>query len=89
MATESAKKEKTGNAFTRFFRRIGSWFKFAGLELRKVTWPSFKEVMKKLGIVLGVVAFFFIILFVMDIVLTIGHGALTGQPNWWQFWNLV
>jgi len=87
MATESAKKERKGNAFTRFFRRIGSWFKAAALELRKVTWPTFKEVTKKLGIVLGVVGFFFIILFVMDIVLGIGHGALTNQDNWWQFWN--
>ena len=83
MATESgaANKEKKN-----IFRRIGGWFKSAALELRKVSWPKFPEVIKKLGIVLGVVAFFFIVLFVMDIVLGMGHRALTGQDEWWAFW---
>ena len=89
MATESgAKREKKPN----IFRRIGGWFKAAFLELRKVTWPKFGEVMKKLGVVLGVVAFFFIALIIFDIVLTMGHSALTyipdqGNTPWWQFWN--
>ena len=91
MATESgASKEQkhTGNGFVRFFKRIGSWFKATALELKKVTWPKFGEVVKKTGIVLGVVFFFFIALFIMDLVLGMGHRALLGQPYWWEFWNL-
>ena len=83
MATESgaANREKRN-----IFVRIGLWFKAAALELRKVTWPKFGEVIKKLGIVLGVVLFFFIVLFIMDIVLGMGHRALTAQDEWWVFW---
>ena len=85
MATESGvKNEKKPN----IFRRIGGWFKAAVLELKKVTWPKFGEVIKKLGVVLGVVGFFFLALFIMDIILGMGHGALTGQSYWWQFWNV-
>jgi len=83
MATESGKKEKRPNVF----RRIGGWFKLAALELKKVTWPTFGEVMKKLGVVLGVVAFFFIALFIMDIILGIGFRALIGADYWWNFWE--
>jgi len=86
MATESAaKNEKKRNIFV----RIGLWFKATALELRKVTWPKFPEVVKKLGIVLGVVMFFFVLLIIMDIVLTMGYRALLGPEHfnpWYQFW---
>jgi len=80
----AAEKEKKPNIFV----RIGRWFKATALELKKVTWPKFGEVMKKFGIVLGVVMFFFVVLLVMDVVLGIGYGALVGRYNWWQFWSL-
>ena len=82
MATQSGQTTKKRNIFV----RIGSWFKAAALELRKVSWPKFGDVMKKLGIVLGVVLFFFFCLIIMDIVLTIGHGALLGKDGFWRFW---
>jgi len=85
MAAESGKNEKKPNIFI----RIGRWFKATALELKKVTWPKFGEVIKKLGIVLGVVVFFFVALFLMDIVLGIGYGALIGRENFWEFWNLM
>lgn len=74
MATESGntKKQKRN-----IFVRIGSWFKHAALELKKATWPTFSAVMKKLGIVLVVVLFFFILLFGMDILLNFAYDALT------------
>ncbi|MCL2848312.1 MAG: preprotein translocase subunit SecE [Firmicutes bacterium] len=84
MATESGVKEKKSR---NIIFRICGWFKATALELKKVTWPKFGEVMKKLGIVLGVVIFFFIALFIMDIILGMGHGALTGADAWWQFWS--
>jgi len=85
MATEAGVKDKKKR---NIFVRIGGWFKATALELKKVTWPKFGEVMKKLGIVLGVVVFFFIVLFIMDIILGMGHGALTGRDYWWRFWNV-
>ena len=62
------KKEKKGdNAFVRFFKRIGKWFKDTGAELKKVTWPSFSSVVKSTSIVLGVVACFLVVLMLFDV----------------------
>ena len=78
MATESgAENAKKRNIFV----RIGLWFKAAALELKKTTWPKGKEILKKLGIVLIVVAFFFLILMGMDLLLQLGYKGLTsGLP---------
>ncbi len=76
MATESGaeiKKEKKPN----FFVRIGRWFRDAGRELRKTTWPKGRDVFKKLGTVLIVVLFFFLILLGMDLLLGYAYDALT------------
>ncbi|MCL2798209.1 MAG: preprotein translocase subunit SecE [Firmicutes bacterium] len=66
MATESgAENVKRPNIIF----RIGRWFKSAAMELRKTTWPEPKAVLKKLGIVLMVVAMFFVVLMAMDLLL--------------------
>jgi len=88
--TNTSGGEKQPNKFAMFFIRIGRWFKAAGLELGKTTWPKFPVVMKKLGIVLAVVAMFFVVLMIMDIVLGIGYNALIDpRGNWWEFWNAL
>ena len=46
-------------------------------ELKKVSWPSFAEVVKKTGIVLIVVAFFFVVLFGIDWLLSLLYQLLT------------
>ena len=46
--------------------RIKGKFKEVGSELKKVSWPTFRKVLKKTGIVIGVVAFFTLILFGID-----------------------
>jgi len=54
-----------------FLKRFGRWLgrKTRDLisELKKVTWPSFPKVMKQTGIVLGVVIFFLIVIFAIDL----------------------
>lgn len=48
------------------FKRLGSFFVKSWSELKKVTWPTFKTVLKNLGIVLLVVLFFAVIIFGVD-----------------------
>ncbi|MBR4270164.1 MAG: preprotein translocase subunit SecE [Clostridia bacterium] len=49
-------------------------------ELKKVSWPSFKDVVKKTGVVLAVVIFFGIVLWIFDFALNIIYKLLQGQP---------
>ena len=66
MATESgAENVKKPNIIF----RIARWFKLAFMELKKTTWPQPNAVLKKLGIVLMVVAMFFVVLMGMDALL--------------------
>ncbi len=41
-------------------------FKETGSELKKISWPSFKETMKKTGVVIAVVLFFAVVLIAFD-----------------------
>ncbi len=45
-------------------------------ELKKVTWPTFKEVVKKTGVVLVVVLIFAVVLFGIDYLLGLLFGLL-------------
>ena len=54
-------------------------FKETGSELKKVTWPTFKETVKRTGVVLGVVIFFGLILFAFDYILTVLSSLLSNQ----------
>lgn len=51
-------------------------FKETGSELKKISWPSFKEVMKKTGVVIAVVLFFSVVLFAFDYLLSFLNGLL-------------
>lgn len=48
------------------FRRLGSFFAKSWSELKKVSWPTFKTVLKNTGIVLLVVLFFGVLIFGFD-----------------------
>ena len=48
------------------FKRLGTFFVKSWSELKKVTWPNFKTVLKNTGIVLLVVLFFAVIIFGVD-----------------------
>ncbi len=62
MAATTQPKAKKPN----IFKRLGSFFAKSWSELKKVSWPTFKEVMKNTGIVLLVVLFFGVIIFGFD-----------------------
>ncbi|MCL1803521.1 MAG: preprotein translocase subunit SecE [Eubacteriaceae bacterium] len=61
MAKQDAKAKKPG-----FFKRIGNYFTSSYDELKKVQWPSRKELFSHTWIVLAICAIFTIITFVFD-----------------------
>lgn len=61
---KSTKKEKKQNKLAKKLRETGS-------ELKKVSWPSFKTVVKQTGVVLVVVVVFLIVLFGIDRLLSL------------------
>lgn len=52
MAKKAIKKEKKDNFFIKTFKKIGKFFKDLFRELKKVTWPTKKEVVQNTGSVL-------------------------------------
>ena len=59
-------KAKKPNVFT----RLGAFFVKSWSELKKVSWPNFKTVLKNTGIVLLVVLFFAVIIYGADALFT-------------------
>ena len=59
-------------------RGIGTWFREMKSELKKVVWPSGKQVYKNTVVVLVVCAIFAAITFAMDFALKEGVGFLQG-----------
>ncbi|MCM1194564.1 MAG: preprotein translocase subunit SecE [Corallococcus sp.] len=49
------------------FKRLGAFFVKSWSELKKVSWPGFKTVLKNTGIVLLVVLFFALIIYGVDL----------------------
>ena len=46
--------------------RIATWLRELRSELKKISWPTAKKVIKQLGVVLAVVAFFLVAIFLFD-----------------------
>ena len=67
-------KPKKKNGKPNFFKKIGTKCKDVFSELKKVSWPSFLDVLKKTGVVLGVVVIFVVIITAFDS----GLAALMG-----------
>lgn len=89
LAKEQAKQEKAQGKkadkgekkpffLVRFFRWIGRSFGEMFSELKKVHWPTFKQVMKATGIVLAIVVVFGILLLGIWALLGWLHGLLIG-----------
>jgi|GEM_PF-1713543 len=77
------KKEKKPFFLVRFFKWLWRSIVSVFSELKKVHWPTFKQVMKATGIVLGIVVLFGIILLVIWILFGLLHyllvnGSLSG-----------
>ncbi len=74
---EKNKPAKKKNGKPGFFKRIGAKCKDVFSELKKVSWPSFLDVLKKTGIVLGVVLIFLIVITAFDFGLSQLLGLLS------------
>ena len=66
------KKTQPKNKKDNIFKKIGRKFKEVFSELKKVSWPDVKTVIKNTGIVLGVVAIFLVVITLIDL----GFGEL-------------
>ena len=58
------------NFFIKLFKNLKNYFKDAWSELKKVTWPSRKELISSTITVLAVVVLFGVFLGVIDLILT-------------------
>ena len=56
--------------------KVGKMLKETGSELKKVTWPTFKETVKRTGVVLAVVIFFGVVLLAFDYCLSVLYKLL-------------
>ena len=59
--------EKKPSKAKAFFKKIADGFRKLRSELKKVTWPDFKTVLKQTGVVLVVTLFFLIVIGVFDL----------------------
>jgi len=66
---KNKKKDKKPNKLVKSLKDTGN-------ELKKVTWPSFKEVVKQTGVVLVVVLVFAVVLFCIDRLCSLLTGLL-------------
>ena len=71
------KKEKKKNKKPNIFTRFGAKCKDVFSELKKVSWPSFAQVVKQTGIVLAVVFIFMVVIFAFDMGLSGLLGLIT------------
>ena len=76
---KNVKKEKKKNKKPNIFKRFGMKCKDVFSELKKVSWPSFAQVVKQTGIVLAVVLVFMVVIFGFDMGLSALLGLIT--PN--------
>jgi preprotein translocase SecE subunit len=60
-------KNKKPNKFSVFFKKIADGFRKLRSELKKVTWPDFKTVLKQTGVVLVVTLFFLVVIGCFDL----------------------
>lgn len=60
-ATKNGKAQKP-NKFVLFLKRIPDGFRKLRSELKKVTWPTFKDIIKQTTVVLVVTLFFLVII---------------------------
>ncbi|MBO4726113.1 MAG: preprotein translocase subunit SecE [Clostridia bacterium] len=69
----------------RFFRWLWRSLTSVFSELKKVHWPTFKQVMKATGIVLGIVVLFGIVLLVIWVLFGLLHYLLVnGNLSGWK-----
>lgn len=80
MADKTEKKEKGFKAFLagvkKFFGRIGKFFRDTASEMKKVVWPSKKQIVNNTGIVAVVVVVAAVAIMILDAVFGLGLNLL-------------
>lgn len=75
-SSKKGKKIKSGKP--NIFKRMWRGLKEMGTELKKINWPKFGKVLSQLGIVLGVVLIFLVIIGLIDFGLSALLNLLVG-----------
>lgn len=80
MADKTEKKEKGFKGFLasvkNFFGRIGKFFRDTASEMKKVVWPSRKQVLNNTGVVAVVVIVAAVAIMILDAVFGLGLNLL-------------
>ncbi len=61
-----AETDKKPNAFVRFFKKTGKFFRDCKGELKKIVWPTPKSVFKSTGVVLVTIIILGLFVFLLD-----------------------
>ncbi len=72
-----ADKQKKDN----FFKRIASYLKATKSEVKKVTWPSKKQVVNNTGIVILCIAVVAAFIFLLNVIFGFSFSFLSGGSN--------
>ena len=72
MAEATASKKKSGNKIIKFFKEVKS-------EMKKVVWPSKKQVIKNTLIVIAAVIIIGIVIWILDFVFGLGLSKLIAR----------
>ena len=75
------KKEKKPNIFVRMGRRISRWFREMKSELKKVVWPSRKQLVNNTLVALAVMVVCAVVIWGFDQVAYLGVQALVALGN--------
>jgi len=81
MADTNSRAEKKPNIFVRFGSRVAKWFREMRSELKKVVWPTPKQVVNNTAIVLGVVAVIGVFISLFSLAATEGVDLLINLTN--------
>ncbi len=80
--SKKSKAKKQGNFFERAWKAIKSFFKNSKGDLKKITWPTGKEVVKGTVVTIVCIAIIGVIVFLIDLGLTNGiKGLRTAAEN--------
>ncbi len=71
-----AEVEKKPNFFVRTGRKLSKWFREMRSELRKVVWPSGKQLLNNTLVVLGVALLVGIVIWILDALAGLGIDGL-------------
>lgn len=63
---KKASGDKKPNAFVRFFKKIGKFFRDCKGEIKKIVWPTPKTVFKNTGVVLVTIIILGLFVFALD-----------------------